>query len=577
MLERIEAFCKNYEEEVLELAQELRGQELPKLTEELFSEYERNGNRLRYEDAYFGRRKFLSVFGLASVIGRRPEDIEKLEEVLLEICGEECWALPAHVDRRRSPDWRVAIDLFAGETAQALAHLTALLGRELTCGTAEMVRREAERRVLLPFMASRPPYAGWEKGGGNWTAVCCGCIGSAGLFLLEEGEKRRSLMKRLAHALTDGYLSGFGDDGACAEGLGYWAYGMTYYLLFAEQLKRAYPDMDLLSDRRLPAVACFQQKCYFAGGRTLSFSDGDSRELYPMGLTCALAGRFEGVRFPPPESARRLGQDACWRWIGLYWDWSRTKEYLRAVRQGSVEPPGELEKTGDHVFPDVQWAVFRGAMGSAAAVKGGCNAEPHNHNDVGSFFYLADGEAFLEDLGCGEYTRGYFSEKRYEIFCNRGMGHNIPVIGGSDQRPGREYRAESFEVPKKGVAVIRFPAAYGLENLKGLERTVRLDESDGSLAVTDIAETKGKLDFWENLVTRLPVTLSRGQITIHGSRLRAVVTLWGQEGEIEQSTVFHSNHRGETERVNVLRWRAGTRQAGQYQSGFRLELFPRGG
>ena len=28
--------------------------------------------------------------------------------------------------------------------------------------------------------------------------------------------------------------------------------------------------------------------------------------------------------------------------------------------------------------------------------------------------------SFLDDLGAGEYTKDYFSEKRYEVFCNRG-------------------------------------------------------------------------------------------------------------------------------------------------------------
>lgn len=114
LLRQIAGFKEEYERDVLRLAQELRGRKLPELTEELFSEFERNGNRLHYEAVYFGRRKFLSVFGLVCVMRRGKEDVGKLEEVLLEICREECWALPAHVDRRK-PDWRVTIDLFAGE------------------------------------------------------------------------------------------------------------------------------------------------------------------------------------------------------------------------------------------------------------------------------------------------------------------------------------------------------------------------------------------------------------------------------------------------------------------------------
>ena len=94
LLRQIAGFRAEYERDVLRLAEELRGQRMPELTEELFSEFERNGSRLGYEAAYFGRRKFLSVFGLVCVMGHRAEDIGKLEEILREVCQEECsWRL----------------------------------------------------------------------------------------------------------------------------------------------------------------------------------------------------------------------------------------------------------------------------------------------------------------------------------------------------------------------------------------------------------------------------------------------------------------------------------------------------
>ncbi len=573
LLRQIADFKTEYEREAIRLAQELRGQEMPVLTEALFAEFEKNGNRLRYEAAYFGRRKFLSVFGLVSVMKHREEDLRKLEEVLLEICGEECWALPAHVDRHKNSHWRITIDLFASETAQTLAQLVTLLKGSLSEHVTEIVEREVRARVLAPFMASQAPYSGWERSGNNWNAVCCGNIGSAALFLLNEGAERRALVERIAHALTCFYLKGFGEDGACEEGLGYWAYGFTYYTLFARQLREAYPDMDILSGKKLETIACFQQKCYLSGRRTVNFSDSSCFEPYFMGLTCSLANEFDSVCFPATAFARRLGQDSCWRWVGIYWDWYWTGRFLETVR----ETPKTLADCSDEIFPDVQWAVFRGAKGSAVAVKGGHNEESHNHNDVGSFFYLADGEAFLDDLGCGEYTKDYFSDKRYTVFCNRGASHNIPLIDGCDQCPGREYRAESFDVPEKGTAVIRFEAAYGQPYLRRLERRLHLEKATGELAVTDVAEADRAVEFKENLVTRLPVTVEDGQIVIHGRKHFARIVLRGVCGEIEQQEVCHVNHQGEPEQVHVLQWKVEPQQirAGQgyaYVSEFTVSL-----
>ena len=136
---------------------------MPQLTEELFSEFETNGNRMRYEAVYFGRRKFLSVLGLASVIWHGKEDIQKLEEVIREICAEECWALPAHVRRKENPNWRGVIDLFASETGQALAHLTTLLKDELSEEVITLAQNEVKARILKPFIESKVPYASWEQ------------------------------------------------------------------------------------------------------------------------------------------------------------------------------------------------------------------------------------------------------------------------------------------------------------------------------------------------------------------------------------------------------------------------------
>ena len=66
MQNQIKEYVAQYEKEVRKLADQLRNECMPQPTEELFSEFETNGNRMRYEAVYFGRRKFLSVLVLAS-------------------------------------------------------------------------------------------------------------------------------------------------------------------------------------------------------------------------------------------------------------------------------------------------------------------------------------------------------------------------------------------------------------------------------------------------------------------------------------------------------------------------------
>ena len=136
----VTSFHEKYKRQVMTLAEEMRNQPLPELTEELFALFERTGNRIKYEEVYFGRRKFLAVFGMAAIMDNRAEDIKKLEEVLESVCNEECWALPAHVNRRDDKNWKTTVDLFASETAQTLAEIVSLVnkGEEGNAGKAKL-------------------------------------------------------------------------------------------------------------------------------------------------------------------------------------------------------------------------------------------------------------------------------------------------------------------------------------------------------------------------------------------------------------------------------------------------------
>ena len=95
MRKQLALFLQNYEKEIRDSARELLPKEMPALTEELFGLYETTGNRLKYEEVYFARRKMLAVLGMRAILGleeqweEKQTYIQKLEEVILDICREE--------------------------------------------------------------------------------------------------------------------------------------------------------------------------------------------------------------------------------------------------------------------------------------------------------------------------------------------------------------------------------------------------------------------------------------------------------------------------------------------------------
>ncbi len=564
--------------QIYDAAAALYEADMPELSEENFALFETVGNRLEYEHDYFERRRFLTVFGCAALLsitdGKTEKYADKLERIIASVCDEECWALPAHVNRKNDPDWRITVDLFASETAQALAELYAGLKTVLPEELRSRMRAEIMRRVIGPF-AAKQPYTWWERADMNWNAVCNGSIGMAALDLLDdELELQERLVRRVRENLGF-FLDGFADDGACLEGIGYFTYGFYYYMGFMDLLARkagqsaalrellnegtadgiAYPIKDRLLGSILPEkcrkIAEFQQKCYFSSGLSLSFSDGSMHEKYRIGLTCRLAGLYDTVEIPDSSCAAGFDADPCCRFLMASRDISWSGEYLRCidddkagVRMSAGDPAVEKAAAADeavpefmedgtaisaggitedlpvYVLPSAQWAVCRGASGGGFAVKGGHNAEPHNHNDIGSFIYVLGDRPLLTDLGAGEYTAQYFKdETRYGYIVCSSLGHSVPVINGHGQQAGREFACGEFvcETRQENCGVrLSFAGAYGDDALKSLVRELHYDLSAETLRVEDRFESEGCL-IEENLVTQGDVRISGDEILIRSA------------------------------------------------------------
>ena len=116
----------------------------------------------------------------------------------------------------------------------------------------------------------------------------------------------------------------------------------------------------------------------------------------------------------------------------------------------------------------------------AVAVKGGNNAEHHNHNDVGSYLVVVGSETVLLDPGGEVYTARTFSSRRYESKLLNSFGHPVPLIGGKLQSTGAQARGVVLEADfTDDVDTLRLDmrSAYDCPVLKTLERTFRFDRT----------------------------------------------------------------------------------------------------
>jgi hypothetical protein len=470
-----------------------------------------DGNRQEYEDHYFQRRRRLEVFALAFLSGRGERFLGPLQNVLAAVCDESTWALPAHL---ATPGETNTVDLFAAETASALAEIRCLLEGRLDPALVQRIDDQIHRRVLQPYEAPRTPWH-WEACTHNWAAVCGGGVGIAALWLADT-PRLKALLARVGPTL-DGYLSGFSADGICLEGMDYWTYGFGYFVAFAELLKdRSQGQIDLLGHpalvERLAAIAAFPAEGRLGNRDFARFSDALDEFRYPPGVVSRLAQRLGAPQGLPASLAETLADDTYCRWA------RRLRDFLWTAPGN--EAPGPTDPV--RWFADSQWLVARGRAHDQAvglAAKGGHNDEPHNHNDLGAFQLVVGDHAYLDDLGAGRYERDYFREGRYGYFVNSSRSHSVPLVNGQEQAAGPDRRATEVEFSLEGLHLtMDIAGAYIAPGLRSLKRTTRLTPKTVlPMSITDrVVATDRGLEVTERFVTRFPVRVGPRGVFIDG-------------------------------------------------------------
>ncbi|HIY57887.1 MAG TPA: heparinase II/III-family protein [Candidatus Tetragenococcus pullicola] len=402
----------------------LQDPQVPVLPLSGYQNYLSKGERLPFENSYFERRRQLIVLALDFFLHEKEATKTQLEQVIWEVCNEYTWALPAHLpieNKLFTQESVHCIDLFAAETGQALSEILEIIGKQLSPLIQQRVYAEINQRIFVPL---ENKGWGWETNENNWSAVIAGSIGMTALSLLPKEDSRQlQIIKRLDKSFQS-YLRGFGEDGACVEGVAYWAYGFGYYIYYAQKLAETLGDTTYLDIPKVKKIAAFPYHAMTIEDNFLPFSDYQTSEL-PSGLLSFIADKFE-VPVPAVKKANSLEFDHCYRFAHVY----RNLIWTREV----TTPKNDVS----YYFEDAQWAILRSEEKEVVfAAKGGRNDESHNHIDLGHFIFGDKNHLYLTDLGSGEYTRDYFNDNlRYNYLVTNAKGHSIPVINGKLQESG---------------------------------------------------------------------------------------------------------------------------------------------
>jgi hypothetical protein len=494
---------------VVPAAEKLLSSPLPPWPADSYLDFSRDGNRTRYQNAENARRTRLPLLALAECLENKGRFIAPLAALIDSLCEEKTWVLPAHDRNLDNYNGKtIDIDLVSSAIAAQLGTIDYLLGDKLPAPTRQRLRDNVQKRVLDPFrdmVNGKRPANGWITTTNNWNAVCLnGVVGAA--LALEPSKQERARIVASAERYSLAFLSGFTADGYCGEGLGYWNYGFGNYYVLTEAVRQATNGkLDLLArpEARMPAL--FAARIQIINDIAPAFADcpifaRPSAPLmvalnrrFSLGLapyarmeTAPTANIYEAMVYAMGENAPALPTSAAV---------TPARSNLSSPLRDYFDAAGILIARPDPT----------GTAKMGVALKGGHNAEHHNHNDLGSFVVVVGDRPVLLDPGAETYTARTFSGRRYESKLLNSFGHPVPRFGDVLQRTGAEAKAKVLKAdftPETDTFSLDIASAYTLPALKSLTRTwVYSRKGDGSLTMTDRASFSAPTPYSTALLT----------------------------------------------------------------------------
>jgi hypothetical protein len=497
---------------------------IPELTEALYQEFYANGARVPFESAYFERRRRLARAAIAALLDEsrdRDKWLASLWEKTLTVFSEFSWALPAHVN---SPSGRdpLHIDLFAAETANLMGELVTMFptvfSAELGTGIKNRIRRDFSENYV-----NRHEDFFWTKASNNWNAVCHqGVLGAA--LALEDDTALLARMLFIAKKYLPIFLRGFGSDGACSEGPGYWQYGFGWFCVLNEQIEtRTGGALSLIQgDQHIHEIALFGPRVSLSNYHFVNFSDSPRTGSLSPSLLTYLGRRLNDERIlaHARKSYERLDQ------TGLNLQGQRTDllYFVRLLLNTPEDIKTEIPLPPiDFFFKDLAVIVSSGRDAEGHlwefAAKGGNNAEQHNHNDCGSYILNIDGSPVVIEIGAPEYTKDFFRENRYEYLAARTLGHSLPIVNGREQAAGPQYAAKviSYELePDHAEFSIDLAECYPSDaHCNELIRSFNFDKLQGGLRIKEFFDLSVHQSFETSVITEEPVEMKVPCAAIH--------------------------------------------------------------
>ncbi|MBF0545002.1 MAG: hypothetical protein HQM08_11235 [Candidatus Riflebacteria bacterium] len=428
-------FRKNFASGV-KRAEKFITEKFPPWSDEAYLDFSRTGKRPTGEKMLRDRYEWLCPLVISECLENRGRYIPAIEMVLCELANEKTWILPAHDKNLDSFFGReFQVDLDSAKVANDCAQALFLMGSKLSSSTRELVLDSLEKKIFGPFRKTLKTGKGhwWLKNNNNWNAVCLAGVTGAALACLP-GQHDRAIFVAAAEFYSKNYLKGFSKDGYCVEGLGYWNFGFSHFVILREELWQASKGkIDLFQDRKIRNIAMFAPRMEIQEG------------VYPAFSDCHIGTKPDVSILE--YCSKALGLNLLKNKKSASSDHFRSGNLVNACMDAFpgastvADPTTITDEIGIRsYFPEAGVLVARPGPDSLCqlgiVIKPGIEGS-HCHHDAGSYVIVSGKKQLTGDPGGPwVYNSKTFGPERFTLFkLLNSYGHPVPVISGKLQSP----------------------------------------------------------------------------------------------------------------------------------------------
>jgi hypothetical protein len=476
----------------------LDAESLPVNKEQWMAYVEGKTERQNYEQPFWEQEKRFCTLVLAEALENKGRFIKAIEGMLQDMLSLGTWKKPQSSGLVDADYWygkKHFVDLAIAQRSFNVATADFWLQNKLDPVIREKLRNYIKKNTFDPYfkMLNTPGEEWWWMlAGQNWNAVChAGVVGSA-LTLIEDPMERAAMVAG-AEIGMNFFMKGFGDDGFCNEGIGYWSYGFGHFLVLNEIVRiNTKNSIDWLDNSLAARAALFPSNVEILNGVYPAFSDGRVYSRPPGWMMDFSKERLGVVKNMIPFWRIEKLDDLR----DLYYHGMLQIKDFPDYELSSSPYDSEYDSEIRNFFPDGGLLICRpykrASQGMAISIKGGHNSENHNHNDLGTFEVVLGDEKFIIDPGGEVYGKQTFGNDRYKSEMMNSFGHSVPVVAEQLQSTGRDAKAiileKNFSLVKDYIK-FDLASAYDVGTLLNLTRSFYFERGETSeLTIIDEVE-----------------------------------------------------------------------------------------